>query len=239
MSAWRPPLLRHRELMKLHVEALFTHDAGGRLLRVNEHAGGPAPRFFLGLTSDGCVVRFRSDVGEPLRIELQTAASRLHPDGNTAGQPIDPEPYHAILSRAAPVEKTWAGPAFAFSNEMPIAPAVVRVTEQNAECLRAHLDGWIGDVAWCQPMLALLIDGRAVSLCCSVRVTEGAHEAGVETAASMRGRGYAPMVVASWSRAVRAGGAVPLYSTSWQNQASRSVAGKLDLVLFGSDLHIT
>ena len=239
MSAWRPLLLRHRELMQLHVEALFTHDAGGRLLRVNERAGGPAPRFFVGLTSDGCVVRFRSDVDEPLRNELQTAASRLHPDGNTARQPIDPEPYRTLLARVAPIEKTWAGPVFAFSNAMPITPAIVRVTDQNAECLRTFLDSWIGDVALCQPMLALLIDGRAVSLCCSVRVTEAAHEAGVETAASMRGRGYAPMVVASWARAVREDGAVPLYSTSWQNQASRSVAGKLDLVLVGSDLHIT
>ena len=225
--------------MKLHVEALFTHDASGRLLRINERAGGPAPRFFLGLTGDGCVVRFRSDVDESLRNELETAASSLQPDGNAVRQPTDPEPYRAILARAAPIEKTWAGPVFAFSNAMPVTPAVVRVTDQNAECLRAFLDSWIGDVALCQPMLALIIDGRAVSLCCSVRITERAHEAGVETAASMRGRGYASMVVASWARAVRADEAVPLYSTSWQNQASRSVARKLDLVAFGSDLHIT
>ena len=225
--------------MKLHVEALFTHDAGGRLLRVNERAGGRAPRFFLGLTRDGCVARFRNDVDEPLRNELQTAASSLQPDGNTARQPIDPEPYRAIVARVAPIEQTWAGPVFAFSNAMPITPAVVRVTDQHAECLGGFLDSWIGDVALCQPMLALLIDGRAVSLCCSARLTERAHEAGVETAASMRGRGYASMVVASWARAVREDGAVPLFSTSWENQASRSVARKLDPVLFGSDLHIT
>lgn len=232
-------MLQHRELMKLHVEALFTHDAAGRLVRVNERAGGPAPRFFLGLTGDDCVVRFRNDVDERLRKELEASASRLQPEGNAVPQPIDPEPYRAILARVAPIEKTWAGPVFAFSDAMPITPAVVRVTDQNAECLRAFLDSWIGDVALCQPMLALIIDGRAVSLCCSVRITEGAHEAGVETTASMRGRGYAPLVVAAWARTVRAEGAVPLYSTSWQNESSRSVARKLDLVPFGSDLHIT
>lgn len=225
--------------MTLHVEALFTHDANRRLLRINERGGGPAPRFFLGLTGDGCVLRFRSDVDEPLRNELEAAASNLQPDGDAARRPIDPDPCRAILARAAPIEKTWAGPVFAFSNAMPITPAVVRVTDRNAECLRPLLDSWIGDVTFCQPMLALIIDGRAVSLCGSVRITERAHEAGVETAASMRGRGYAPMVVASWARVVRAAEAVPLYSTSWQNQASRSVARKLDLVAFGSDVHIT
>jgi mono/diheme cytochrome c family protein len=66
-----------------------------------------------------------------------------------------------------------------------------------------------------------------------------AHEAGVETAASCRGRGYAAPVVAAWARAVRDVGRVPLYSTSWRNEASRAVARKLGLVCFGSDLHIT
>jgi hypothetical protein len=225
--------------MEMHVEALFAHDPAGRLLHVNEPGSGRAPRFFLGLTGDGLVVRFRNDVDAQLERALERAAASLRPGRDAAQRPIDPEPFRAVLAGAAPVEKTWAGPAFAFPGAMPITPAVVPVTGQNADCLQPLLDNWSGDVASCQPMLALIIDGRAVSLCCSVRKTNRAHEAGVETAPSMRGRGYAPMVVSRWARAVRAEGAVPLYSTSWQNQASRSVARKLDLVPVGSDLHIT
>jgi RimJ/RimL family protein N-acetyltransferase len=66
-----------------------------------------------------------------------------------------------------------------------------------------------------------------------------AHEAGVETVPTFRGRGFAAQVVAAWVGAVREMGFVPLYSTSWENEASRSVARKLSLIQFGSDLHIT
>jgi predicted GNAT family acetyltransferase len=72
-----------------------------------------------------------------------------------------------------------------------------------------------------------------------VRRTRAAHDAGVETAAAFRGRGYARLVVAAWARAVRDLDCVPFYSTSWQNDASRGVARALGLVLFGSDLHVT
>jgi predicted GNAT family acetyltransferase len=72
-----------------------------------------------------------------------------------------------------------------------------------------------------------------------VRITPLAHEAGVETVPLFRGRGYARAVVAAWSAAVRALGAEPLYSTTWQNMASRAVARALGLVAVGRDLHIT
>jgi hypothetical protein len=88
-------------------------------------------------------------------------------------------------------------------------------------------------------MVALTVDGHAAAVCCSGRRTGTAHEAAVETAAPYRGRGYAARVVGAWARAVREMGCVPLYSTSWQNEASRDVARKLALICFGSDLHIT
>jgi predicted GNAT family acetyltransferase len=87
-------------------------------------------------------------------------------------------------------------------------------------------------------MFAVVVDGHAVSVCCSVRETAEAFEAGVETVAAHRRRGYAPRAVTAWAREVRAMGRVPLYSTSWQNEASRAVARTLGLIHFGTDLHI-
>lgn len=235
-------------LMERHVEALYTHDAGGRILRVREHDGAPAPRFFLGRTVDGAVRRYRHDVDDVLRRELEAAsADHEFPDDTDdpgAAAAAELARYAAILARSASVERTEAGPAFAFPAELP-APydargdAVVRVTEANVALLRPLLPAWVPDVHRSPPLMALVVDGRAAAVCGSVRITPRAHEAGVETAPPYRGRGYAPRVAAQWARAVRTLGIEPLYSTSWQNAASRVVARKLGFVTFGSDLHLT
>jgi RimJ/RimL family protein N-acetyltransferase len=225
--------------MRLHVEALFTHDAGGHLVRVNEPDGAPAPRFFLGRTVDGIVRRFRHDVGPELRRELEAASEEAVLREHVLDSPTSASRYEDILSRSAPVQKTWTGPAFCFPHELPTTIGTALVTERNAQVLLPHLQAWAPDVRLCQPMFALTVDGHAVAVCCSVRRTDLAHEAGIETAARYRGRGYAAQVAMAWALAVRDMGRAPLYSTSWQNEASQAVARKLGLIRFGSDLHIT
>lgn len=116
---------------------------------------------------------------------------------------------------------------------------VVPITGQNAEILRPHLEPWLDSTAPDLLTMAVVEDGRAVAVCSSVRITDVAREAGVETAAGFRGRGYAAKVVAAWAAAVQRIGAIPLYSTSWNNTASQAVARKLGLRMFGADLHIT
>ena len=231
-------MARDLELMRLHVEALYTRDADGRLERVNEPNGAPAPRFFLGRTADGVVRGFRRDVDDATRRELEAASDDEMRGGLDAAAPIDPVPYEAILARSAPVTRTETGPAFVFPRELAPAGDAVRVTEANAEILRRHMPAWLPDVLVGQPLFAVTVDGHAVAVCATVRRTAAATEAGVETIAAFRGRGYAPRVATAWARAVRAMRVVPLYSTSWRNAASRGVARKLGLLQFGSDLHI-
>ncbi|HEX5436683.1 MAG TPA: GNAT family N-acetyltransferase [Gemmatimonadaceae bacterium] len=232
-------MLNHQELMQSHIEALFTHDAAGDLLRVNEPDGASAPRFFLGRTPHGAVLRYRHDVDHGSRAMLEAAARDDLRVARVFDAPLDPSRYADVLARSATVQRVEAGPAFCCPLELPAGPETTRVTETNAHILQAHLPEWISVVPCWQPMFALTVDGQAVSLCCSVRLTARAHEAGVETAPDYRGRGYVGYVVAAWARAVRAQHRVPLYSTSWTNEASRAVARKLGLFLFGSDLHLT
>ena len=226
-------------LMRLHVEALFTHDARGDLLLVNDVGGGPAPRFFLGRTVDGAVQRYRSDVSDELRRALAAASVIDARGADGFDTPLSALPYEAILARDAVVARTWIGPAFCFPPDLPSSDNTVLVTEANAHLLPPHLADWTPDVQLHPPMFARIVNGHAAAVCCSVRITDEADEAGVETAPPYRGRGYAAQVVAAWARAVRDMGRAPLYSTSWQNEASRAVARKLGLIQFGSDLHIT
>ena len=226
--------------MAAHVAAEFVHDDAGRLLRVNEPHGGPAPRFFVGRTPDGDVVRFRHDVDDATCRALLAAVADEGPLSNDAlTTSRDTSQFEAILARSAPIQQTWTGPAFSFSSAIAEPEGVVRVTAGNAHLLRPWLEPWLPDVETAQPMFAVLANERAVAVCCSVRQTSIAHEAGVETAPEHRGRGYAVRAVAAWGRAVREMGRVPLYSTSWHNEASRGVARRLGLVLVGIDVHVT
>ena len=229
----------HRELMRVHVEALFTRDAQGDLVRVNEPNGSAAPRFFLGRTVYGDMWWFRHDVAHDVRTELEMANRADKWQASGIASPIEPAPYEAILARSGPMEHTEVGPAFSFPKWLPQTTNATRVTDANADLLTLHLAPWLPDVRLSQPLFVVTCDGDAVSVCGSVRRTSEAYEAGVETAVAYRGRGFAAPAIAAWAAAVREIGRVPLYSTSWKNTASQAVARKLGLIQFGNDLHIT
>lgn len=228
-----------RELMAMHIDALFTHDAQGRMVRVNEPNGKSAPRFFLGRTPEGNLWRVRHDLGADVVRELEDACRGERTDDALLRPPYGTTRYEEILARDAALERVEAGPAFAFPEALDAAPEAVLVTKENIDILEPFMTPWIGDVGLCDPFLAILHDGQAVSVCGSVRISDRGYEAGVDTHPEFRGRGFAPRVVSAWARAVRAIDRVPLYSTSWNNTPSRAVAAKLGLMRFGTDIHIT
>lgn len=131
------------------------------------------------------------------------------------------------------------GLAYQFTEYLEPSRPLLAITETNAEMLRGGFEMLVAELPDWQPFVAIIEESRAVSVCRSVRITPEAHEAGVETLPEFRGRGYAKDVVAGWARVVRSVGAIPLYSTSWENTASQAVAKKLHLVPYGEDLHIT
>jgi hypothetical protein len=229
----------NRELMRLHVCVLFTHDARSRLLRVNEPTGGgPAPRFFLGRTREGNLWRVRADLPETLIAELESLAAD-EPVGELEQPPRHSEAYLRLLASHAPTTEPWTGPAYHFTRYPQPTRPVLAVTSANADVLRGGFEKLMADVAVEQPFVAIVEAGLAVSVCRSVRVTPEAHEAGLETLPEFRGRGLAAKVVAGWALAVRSRGALPIYSTSWRNTASRAVARKLGLIMSGIDFHAT
>ncbi len=232
-------VLRDHELMRLHLDALFTTDAHGHLLHVNEPGAKPAPKLALGRTTDGHVLRVRADVADAL---LDDAAALI--EAEPARAPLSPQPHcgnaiRVLLARDAPVQRIWSGPAYCIDAEsVPEAPDAVRITPDDTALLRTFAD-WRDEVAFREPFIVVVNGGRAVALCCSVRITSAAHEAGVETLTESRGRGFATQAVAAWARAVAAIGVLPLYSTSTDNVASQGVARRLGMHRFGLDFHVT
>ena len=233
------------DLMQIHVSALFRHDERNRLLAVNE-PGPPRPddprppRLFLGRTQVGHIWRFRHDLPESSIVELGAVLSAEPVVADLSQPPQCLAELEATLARDAPLSGTWSGPAWHFPDEIPTFELeVIPVTTANDELMRLLSPVLAAeDLPWRQPCMAIIADGRLASLCFSARNSPIAAEAGVDTLQEFRGRGYAPVVVAAWARAVRQEGRIPLYSTSWDNLASRSVARKLNLVLYGVDLSI-
>lgn len=234
-------MLTDLQLMEMQARALFTSDAESRLLLVNEPGNvlTPAPRLFLGRTPAGNVTRFRADLPEGLVQHLKAlcADEPLLPTAFDQ-PPRHDERYVRLLEEHAPVEGVWAGPAYYLSeNTAPLRQPLV-VTPSNQEVLKGEFEKLLDELPLWQPFVALIEDGRAISVCRSVRITAEGHEAGVETLPDHRGRGYARDVVAGWAQRVRATGALPLYSTSWDNKASQAVARSLKPRFYGADFSV-
>jgi len=226
--------------MAIHIQVSFTHDAHSRLLSVKEPGGGaPAPRLFLGRTREGNLWRFRADLPEILIEELEALCVDEPVGKELRSKPRHFEAYVRLLETHAPVQKLWMGPAYQFTEYFEPSRHLLAITETNAEMLRGGFEELVAELPDWQPFLAIVEESRVISVCRSVRITPDAHEAGVETLHDFRGKGYAKDVVAGWARLVQSMGAIPLFSTSWENTASQAVAKKLHLVPYGADFHVT
>ncbi len=223
-------------LAERRVEALFRHDARGRLVEINQWDGGVAPRFWLMRTPERAIARFRQDVPDDLAARLTELCA-----GERLGDPPPERPAHEreYLDGLGPMERVWAGPAFTFPDDLSAAAPTVAIDEAKAGFLCDGFEHWLADVPHRRPFLAVIEERRAVAICASVRISRDVHCAGVETLPGCRGRGRGSAAVAAWARAVRDLGAAPFYSTSWDNLASRGLARRLGLRLFGVDFHIT
>ncbi len=121
----------------------------------------------------------------------------------------------------------------------PSPPEVIEISPSTSHLLRGEF-AWLADELTVRgPVMAVVVDGAAVSVCFSARSTTAASEAGVETLPEHRGRRYAGAVTAAWAARIRRQGRTPLYSTSWTNHPSRRIAVRLSLIQYVTDFHIT
>jgi RimJ/RimL family protein N-acetyltransferase len=229
------------QLLQIQVEALFTHDARGRLRYVNEPGGDRAPRFFFGRSREGNIWRCRDDLADVTGRTLDELASEEPVRDDLRAEPRHLDAFLAALRADRESASIASGPAYRFPDALPLPANVTRLTRSDLYLLQLmawDLEKAAREFEGREPYLAVVEHGVAVSLCHSARLTDQAAEAGVETVEAYRGRGYASAVVAEWAHTLRATGRIPLYSTSWNNLASQGVARKLRLVQYGTDLSL-
>jgi hypothetical protein len=233
--------LSNLSLIATQAETLFVSDAAGRLLFVNEPfdpMGTPAPLLFVGQSDDGFLCRFRHDIPVKLCEDVESIVERFRtkPSARSAS-------LCRILQQRLEISgfrntRIFEGPAYCFMQAPKQDPECVVVDTGEASLLRRHLSEIIPELGANAPCVVLTVGGDAVSVCRTVRRSAHAAEAGVFTADSYRGRGFASRVTGHWASIVSSSGLMPLYSTSWDNHASQSVARKLELVQYGTDLSL-
>jgi len=173
------------------------------------------------------------DVAERLRAIAERLRGRPRDWASEYGAYLD------ALARIAPIAAMRAGPLYLSPPTLSGSDSCVRLGPDNADLLvGGGLEEWIPDARDGMLMIAIVEDGRAVSICASVHASDGFHHAGVETAPPWRGRGLAGRAVAAWAEQVRALGAEPLYATTFDNLASQTVARRLGLALIGSEFEV-
>jgi GNAT acetyltransferase len=226
------------ELIQMQAQALFVHDKNGRLLRINERNNlNPAARFFLSRSKSGNLWRTRFDLSPDLSAELERLAAAEPVASDLAEPPRYTAEYARLLQEHAPIISTGAGPGYYLPSNQPHDG--VMITSENLALLEAHFDWLLTTLADYAPVVAAVVDGKAVAVCFCSRITPTVAEAGLHTDERYRGHGYATKAARGWVTAVCATGRQPLYSTSWTNLASQAIARKLDGVLYGADYTIT
>ena len=110
-----------------------------------------------------------------MRIEASAnASSRLNLSGGIVV-------VHNRRARLTLMRKLWTGPAYHFTEYLEPSRPLLVITETNAETLRGGFEDLVEELPAWRPFLALVEEDRAVSVCRSARITDAAHEAGVET----------------------------------------------------------
>ena len=218
---------------QLHLQTLFLLDGDGRIIGTCEPEPDPGDLFCLIRGNVDCVWAVGSDVPQDVSDELNCLAREEPPVSDFRDAPVHAERYMSLVEG-----RVDSGPAFVFPEEIARPHGTVFI--QYLQSLGHHFSEWTAsEIPHRTPVVAFLEEGCAVSVCFCSRRTQEAAECGIETAVEFRGRGFGPRVTAGWALAIRASGRVPLYSTSWSNNASLAVTRKLALVTYASKWSIS
>ena len=226
------PIVSDAELIKIQARTLYRLNAEERITGINEGDFSGAPLLFIGKTQDSIQTYYHEEMSESLLNELKESIS----------DPISINQLLRIIEKYRPIQNIWMGPAYVYKGhstpEMEEDQRIVQITQHNSLLLGTYFAELQDVIEAKSPVLGYVVEGQAVSVCCSARTSEAASEASLYTAEPYRGKGYAARVVSRWCEHLHAQGRIALYSTSCDNIGSQRIAQKCNLVPYGADFSI-
>jgi hypothetical protein len=227
-----------KSLIEVQLEVLFARNQRGRLMATRDPEARPAPRLFLGRSRERNVWAVRVDVDGPTKRTLDRCCS-AEPTIDSPRADRIPTCRELVQQVLAPIESEWRGPAYVLPEELPCDARAREIAASETSGWREVFPWLVDHFDALAPVVIAFADGQPASVCRSPRgCTAVAAEAGVETLEPFRNRGLATAAVARWARAVQRTGRLALYSTSWENAASLSVARRLSARLYGENWHL-
>ena len=157
--------LNDRDLMQLKADALFTHDAAGRILTSNETDPEWAPRLFLGRTPDGNVWRFRDDLSTDVVSELKRLCREEPPLADPRQRAVMFDALKAVLEAREPVVEVWEGPTWHVPRPLVATDRAVSIGPENRDFLEVHFPYAAEHLDEQWPVCAVVMGGVAVSTC--------------------------------------------------------------------------
>jgi GNAT superfamily N-acetyltransferase len=220
------------DLMRIQAFTLYVLDDKDKIVSVNEPGETSAPLIFIGKTRNSILKYFKNDLPQPVIDEINHQITQ---------KDLNILCICKILEKYKTLKNVWIGPAYSFPDTFstPCDKNIGLITESNRHYLTKYFSDINDNYEQRTPIMAYIIDGEAVSICCCARRSNRAIEASLYTVEPYRGKGFADKVVNEWGREVAKLGYIPLYSTSWENLSSQRVAQKLGLIQYGMDFSIT
>jgi len=239
-------------LLSIQYRTLFLATKSGRIERENDPDHSPGPQLWLAGCPSGNVAGVRSDVADEIAAEIMALVATEPPLLTREGHPRHLDRYINLLSREGAAPKQNLGVIYNLPHRLEYGHGAALVDSDGVEGERLYasfskhglpvglLDLGFHDTSdfWA-PWCVALHDSEVASVAFSARLSEAGAELGIATVRGLRGRGYAAVATAGWSRMLSLQSRALFYSTDRTNLSSQRVAARLGLCLLGSSLRLS
>ncbi len=235
--------------LNIQFQTLFRSRPDGRIERENDPDCSRGPRFWLAGCSEGNAHGMRVDLPDALAAELENLAA----DEPPFIYPATPKHLGRYLSLLG--GDGTAAYELVLIYELPHAHPYrsdVRLIGSDSREGQDLMQGWatdgvpgpVFDLGFRQaadfwaPWCAAIVDDEVASIAFAARLGDAGAELGLVTIKRFRGRGFAAVATAGWSRLSSLRSRKLFYSTNRYNVSSQRVAARLGLQLLGASLRV-